>query len=98
VSQASHPTTASGLVLVYDYLTQLCRRQAEIIHNHGNENVCNIEQGETLHRKYKKLKLGGGDVYDRSSVLEFHGIVQPFKGLRMPWQLGLLLVGHKLLY
>jgi hypothetical protein len=27
-----------------------------------------IGQGEARHRKYKKLKLGGGDVYDRSSI------------------------------
>jgi hypothetical protein len=27
-----------------------------------------IGQGEAQHRKYKRLKLGGGHVYDRSSV------------------------------
>jgi hypothetical protein len=27
---------------VYDYITKLSRRQAEIIHNHENENVRNI--------------------------------------------------------
>jgi hypothetical protein len=53
---------------VYDFITKLCRRQAEIIHNHENENVHNIEQGETPHRKHKRLKLGGGHLYDRSSV------------------------------
>jgi hypothetical protein len=36
---------------VYDYITKLCRRQAEIIHNRENENVRNIGQGETRHRK-----------------------------------------------
>jgi hypothetical protein len=30
---------------VYDYITKLCRRQAEIIHNHENGNVRNIAQG-----------------------------------------------------
>jgi hypothetical protein len=64
----------------------LSKRQAEIIHNHENENVRNIGQGETANRKYKRLKLGGGHLYDRSSVL------------RLPWQCVLLLVGHKLLY
>jgi hypothetical protein len=53
---------------VYDYITKLCRKQAEIIHNHENENVRNIGQGETPHRKHKKLKLGGGHLYNRSSV------------------------------
>jgi hypothetical protein len=38
-----------------------------VIQNHDNENVHNIGQGEAWHRKYKKLKLGGGQVYDRSS-------------------------------
>jgi hypothetical protein len=48
----------------YDYITKLCRRQVEI-NNHENENVRNIGQGETPHRKYKRLKLGGDYVYDR---------------------------------
>jgi hypothetical protein len=53
---------------VYDYITKLCRQQAEVIQNHCNENVRNIGQGEANHRKYKRLKLGGGQAYDRSSV------------------------------
>jgi hypothetical protein len=56
---------------VYDYVTKLCRRQAEIIHNHENENVRNIGQGETPYRKYKRLKPGGGHVYGR----DCHGSV-----------------------
>jgi hypothetical protein len=52
---------------VYDYITKSCRQQSEVIQNHGNENVRYIGQGETRHRKYKKLKLGGGHVYDSSS-------------------------------
>jgi hypothetical protein len=47
---------------VYDHITKLCRRQAEIIHNHENENVRNIGQVETPHRKYKRLKLCGGQL------------------------------------
>jgi hypothetical protein len=53
---------------IYDYITNLCRRQAEIIHNRGNEIVHNIGQGEIPHRKHKRLKLGEGYLYDRSSV------------------------------
>jgi hypothetical protein len=53
---------------VYDFIAKLCRRQAEILQNHNNDKVRNIGQGETRHRKYKQLKLGGGQVYDRSSV------------------------------
>jgi hypothetical protein len=52
---------------VYDYITKLCRQQTEVIQNHDNENVHNIRQGEARHRKHKRLKLGGGKAYDRSS-------------------------------
>jgi hypothetical protein len=45
----------------------LCRQQAEVIQNHENEHVPGIGQGEARRRKYKKLKLGGGEAYDRSS-------------------------------
>ncbi|PNF17258.1 hypothetical protein B7P43_G05217 [Cryptotermes secundus] len=51
---------------VYDYITELCRQQAEVIQNH-DENVHNIGQGEARHRKYKRLKVGGGLSSDLSS-------------------------------
>jgi hypothetical protein len=53
---------------VYDYITKSCRQQAEVIQNHETGNVRYIGQGEAPHRKYKRLKLGGGHVYDCSSV------------------------------
>jgi hypothetical protein len=53
---------------MYDYIMKLCRQQAEVIQNLCNENVRNIGQGGANHRKYKRLKLGGGQAYDRSSV------------------------------
>jgi hypothetical protein len=53
---------------VYDYITKLCRKQAQVIQNLGNENVRYIGQGETQHRKYKRLKFGGGQLYDCSSI------------------------------
>jgi hypothetical protein len=46
---------------------KLCRQQTEVIQNHDNENVRSIGQDEARHRKYKLLKLGGGQAYDRSS-------------------------------
>jgi hypothetical protein len=52
---------------VYDYITKLCRQQAEVIQNRDTENVRNSGQGEARHRKYKRLKLGGGKAYDHSS-------------------------------
>jgi hypothetical protein len=52
---------------VHDFITKLCRQQAEVIQNHHNPNFRVIGQGEAQHKKYKRLKLGGGEVYDRSS-------------------------------
>jgi hypothetical protein len=48
-------------------MTKLSGQQAEVIQNHENANVRNIGQGEARHRKYRMLKLGGGQAYDRSS-------------------------------
>jgi hypothetical protein len=49
---------------VYDYITKSCRQQAEVVQNHENENVRYIRKGEAFHRKYRRLKLGGGHVCD----------------------------------
>jgi hypothetical protein len=51
----------------YTVRAERSRQQAEVIQTHENANVRNIGQGETRHRKYKRLKLGGGQAYDRSS-------------------------------
>jgi hypothetical protein len=47
-------------------MTKLCRQQAKVILIHDNENVRNIGQDEARHRKYKRLKLGGGHAYEVS--------------------------------
>jgi hypothetical protein len=52
---------------VYDYITKLCRTQAEVILNYRNRIVRGTGQGEAMHRKYKRLKRGGGQAYDRSA-------------------------------
>jgi hypothetical protein len=59
--------TASNLPHVYGYITKLCRQQAEVIQNHENEHVRSTGNSEARHRKYKMLKLGGGQAYDSSS-------------------------------
>jgi hypothetical protein len=59
---------AFNIPYIYDYITNLWRKQARIIQNHGNANICNIGQGEPWHRKFKRLKLGGGQAYHRPSV------------------------------
>jgi hypothetical protein len=58
---------AFKLFCIYDYITKLCRQQAEVIRNHESANVLNIGQGEPRHRKYKRLKLGNSQAYDHSS-------------------------------
>jgi hypothetical protein len=57
---------AFRIPFVYNYIAKLGRQQAEVIQNHDNENVRNIGQGDARHRKYKRLKLGGGQAYARS--------------------------------
>jgi hypothetical protein len=42
-------------------------QQAEVKEIHEHANVRNIGQGETRHTKHKRLKLGGGQAYDRSN-------------------------------
>jgi hypothetical protein len=39
--------------------------------NHVNPNVRRIGQGEARNRKCKRLKLGGGQAYDRSADCSF---------------------------
>jgi hypothetical protein len=48
------------IAYLYDYITKLCRQQAQVIQYRENIHVRNIGQGKALHRKYKRLKLGGG--------------------------------------
>jgi hypothetical protein len=60
--------TAFNLLYVYNCITKLCRQQVEVTLNHENERVHSIGQGEDRHRKYKRLKFGGGQAYDRSGV------------------------------
>jgi hypothetical protein len=52
---------------VCEYITKLCRQQAEVIQNYDNKKFRNIGQGEARYRKYKRLKLGGGHSHVRSS-------------------------------
>jgi hypothetical protein len=56
--------TDFNLPYVYDYITKLCRKQADVTRNHENEHVHGTGQGEARYRKYKRLKLGGGQAYD----------------------------------
>jgi hypothetical protein len=59
--------TAFDFLYVYNHMTQWCRQQAEVIHNHEKEHFRSVGQGRARHRKYKGLKLDSGQAYDRSS-------------------------------
>jgi hypothetical protein len=54
---------------IYHYITNYAVKHAEVIQNHENANVRNTGQGEPRHGKYNRLKLGGGQAYDRSSAV-----------------------------
>jgi hypothetical protein len=56
-----------NLPYVHDYITKLCRKQAEVIQNHENIHVLSTGQVLAGQRKCKRLKLGGGQAYDCSS-------------------------------
>jgi hypothetical protein len=47
--------------------TFVIMQNTEVILNHVNPSVHDAGQGEVRHRKYKRLKLGGGKAYDRSA-------------------------------
>jgi hypothetical protein len=48
---------------MYDYITKLYRAQEEVILNHVNPNVRGTGQGDARHKRYERLKLGGGEAY-----------------------------------
>jgi hypothetical protein len=58
---------AFHLLYVYEYVINYAGKQAAVILNHNNENVRYIGEGKARHRKCKRLKLGSGQAYDRSS-------------------------------
>jgi hypothetical protein len=58
---------ACKIPYMYDYINKLCRTKTEVILNHANPNVRSTGKGEARHRKYKRLKHGGGQAYDRSA-------------------------------
>jgi hypothetical protein len=59
---------AFQILYVYDYITEICRKQAELIQNHDNVNVRYRGKNEAQHRKRKRLEFGGGQAYDLSGV------------------------------
>jgi hypothetical protein len=42
---------AFNIPYIYDYITKLCRQQAQVTQNHKNVNVRHIGQGKARHRK-----------------------------------------------
>jgi hypothetical protein len=52
---------------LYNDQLPLTVQQVEAIQNHENIDVRDIGKVEARQRKYKRLKLGVGEAYDRSS-------------------------------
>jgi hypothetical protein len=59
-----NPRFVHGFQLPYefDYVKKLCRKQAKVMQNLENDHTGGIAQN----KKYRRLKLGGGQAYDRS--------------------------------
>jgi hypothetical protein len=55
------------VLCVYEYFTELYTQQAGTTQSLEDANIRNSGQGEAQHRKYKRLKLGGGRASYRSS-------------------------------
>jgi hypothetical protein len=53
---------------IYDSDTKLCRQQAEVTQNYENVNIRNTGKSKVQNRKYERLKLGGSQACDHSSV------------------------------
>lgn len=53
---------------VYVHMTKLANQQTEVVQFHENENFRNIRQGEARHRKYRRLKQGGGQYFYWATV------------------------------
>jgi hypothetical protein len=60
----AHSYQPSVCIRLYNEIMQAT---SKVIQNHENEYVRGIGQGEASHRKYKRLELGDGRAYDRSS-------------------------------
>jgi hypothetical protein len=58
---------AFNIPYVYGCVTEECRIPSGAILSHVNPNVLEIGQGEIRYRKYKRLKFGGGQAYNRST-------------------------------
>jgi hypothetical protein len=44
---------ALKIAYLYDFITKVCRKQAEVIQNYENPNVHNIRQGDPQHKGLK---------------------------------------------
>jgi hypothetical protein len=59
---------ANNLVKHLKSWAKTCSLQAEIIHDHEMKVYAILDKAKPPHRKHKRRKLGGGHLYDRSSV------------------------------
>jgi hypothetical protein len=57
---------------VYNYIQKICRRQAKIIHNHEDENVCNMDKVKPHTENIRGLNFAA------VSVLDYYGSVNHY--------------------
>jgi hypothetical protein len=60
-------TATFKIPYLFNYITKLSRTQTEVTLNLRNAIVRGIGQGEIMHGKYKRRKLGGGQAYGHSA-------------------------------
>jgi hypothetical protein len=56
--------------IVSGYIIKLYKKQTEVIQHDKSINICNMGQGETRRRKYKKLKLDSGHAVTTAQVTD----------------------------
>jgi hypothetical protein len=61
-------TWHSYLSTKYDFQNSLCVQNTGRSNlNHQKQTVCGTGEGDAMHWKYKRLKLGSGQAYDHSA-------------------------------
>jgi hypothetical protein len=63
IFQVSHGSPCAVYLRLYNEIVTY-RKQAQVTHDHENANVRDIGEVGARRRKYKRLKLGGGQAYN----------------------------------
>jgi hypothetical protein len=57
-------------IYIYDYISKLCRQQAQVIKNHENSHIRNIGQGEANTENIRGLNLAVRRTTDEVTKLQ----------------------------